>query len=76
MNEGLSIYANKILDLLRQRGEWMKRSEIAKGLGRKRLTGSHLTALAILEERKLIEVEKRPDNRPIGLIFFYRAIND
>lgn len=53
-------------------GEWAPRAKIAHALGRKRLNPLDLAALRVLEVTGQIEVEKRPDPRPIGFITLYR----
>ena len=64
----------QVYEALRKAGEkWVKRSELAKLLGRDRLYQLDLEALATLEAKGQIEVERRPDPRPSGYVAFYRA---
>ncbi len=64
----------QVLEALRKSGDqWVKRSELAKLLGRDRLYQLDLEALAALEAKKQIEVERKPDARPSGYVAYYRA---
>lgn len=64
----------QVLDALQQEANvWINRVELAKRLGRKRLNQGDFEALAALQARGVVEVEKRPDPRPIGYITYYRV---
>lgn len=52
---------------------WIGRAELAKRLGRpKTLNLTDHAALATLEARGFIEVDRRPDPRPAALVYYYR----
>lgn len=62
-----------VLDVLRKHAtSWITRSDLAAGLGRKRLNTLDLQALTSLEITGKIEVERRPDPRPVGFVAYYR----
>lgn len=67
MREGQVVAA-----LEKANGQWVKRSELAKLLGRDRLYPLDLEALAYLEGTGKVEVERRPDPRPAGYTALYR----
>ena len=75
MPERLAMREQQVLDVLRQSVDkaWVGRSELAGALGRKRLNQGDFEALAALEAKGMIEVDKRPDTRPIGYQMFYRV---
>ena len=75
VNERLSARTQEVLGVIRANETWINRSQIAKGLGRKRnrLEMLDFQALAVLETNGKIEVENRPDRRPGGFIAYYRA---
>ena len=54
-------------------GDWFSRAQLARAFGRRQLGTIDLSALALLEERKQIEVQRLPDPRPAGVVFKYRV---
>jgi hypothetical protein len=65
---------NQVINVLRSRnGDWLSRSQLAQGLGRRQLNQLDITAITLLEERGQIEVERKPDPRPAGVVFRYRV---
>jgi hypothetical protein len=66
--------ALKILEVLEKRhGAWLKRKEIASGLGKRRLTPYDIELLQRLCDEGLAEMGKRPNPTPIGFEYAYRA---
>ncbi len=64
----------QMIAALRSRpGDWFPRAQLAKTFGRRQLGTVDLSALALLEERGQIEVQRIPDSRPAGIRFEYRV---
>lgn len=69
--------AEQLLVVLRTNGGWMRRSDIADAMHKKRLNKWDTALLDLLTENGLIEADKRNDpNTPIGYTWFYRATTD
>jgi hypothetical protein len=52
---------------------WCGRAELAKRLGRpKTLNLTDCEALAVLEVKRLIEIDRRTDPRPAAVVYYYR----
>ena len=63
----------KVLTAINSQSGWVSRSELARLLGRTRLNQLDLQALTALEVKQIIEVDRRPDARPVGFVLFYRS---
>jgi len=53
--------------------EWISRSELARRLGKKRMTATDAVTLAVLIADDLVETQRVADNRPVGFAVKYRA---
>jgi hypothetical protein len=70
----LTEQAQKLLEILREtRIPWMNRKDIAKTLGKRRLTPYDIALLELLSERGLVEIKSRPNGTPIGYEWVYHA---
>jgi hypothetical protein len=73
----LTEQAQKLLEILRDnRYPWMNRKEIAKAIGKRRLTPYDIALLELLQERGLVEIKSRPNGTPIGYEWVYHAAQD
>ena len=53
--------------------EWVSRRVLAEKLGRRQLNQLDVAALTLLEAQGQIEVERRPDPRPVAVVYYYRV---
>lgn len=73
----LTEQAQKLLEILRDnRYPWMNRKEIAKAIGKRRLTPYDIALLELLQERGLVEIKSRTNGTPIGYEWVYHAAQD
>lgn len=63
-----------LLDALREAGDWVNRSAIAKMAGKSALNKWDLVLLERLAEMGLIETKQIPRHGPIGYEWRYRAV--
>lgn len=68
--------AQTILDVLRQVGGWINRSELAVRLNKNALNKWDVVLLGKLVDAGLIELRHIPHHGPIGYEWQYRAISD
>ena len=64
--------AQRLLSTFDGSPHWMKRRDIAHRLGKTRLNPSDTAILDMLAYMRLIEVDKREINSPIGYEYIYR----
>jgi hypothetical protein len=70
----LTEQAQKLLEILRNdRVQWMNRKEIARAIGKRRLTPYDIALLELLQDRGLVEIQSRPNGTPIGYEWVYHA---
>jgi len=73
----LTEQAHKLLEILREtRIPWMNRKDIAKAIGKRRLTPYDIALLELLQDRGLVEIKSRPNGTPIGYEWVYHARQD
>lgn len=71
----LTEQSHRILEVLRaNQDEWLSRKDIARGLGKRRLTPYDIELLQRLCEEGLAEIGKRPNSTPIGYEYAYQAV--
>jgi hypothetical protein len=70
--EGLTPQSRRILGILRERGNWMTRAELAEALHYNTLSTYHITLLRQMSDKGLIEV-RRFRTRDGGLANQYRV---
>jgi len=68
--------AQAILDVLRQAGGWINRSELAVRLNKNALNKWDVVLLGKLADAGLMELRQIPHHGPIGYEWQYRAISD
>lgn len=64
-----------LLDVLRQVGGWINRSDLAVHLSKKTLNKWDIVLLGKLEDAGLMEMRQIPHHGPIGYEWQYRAIS-
>ncbi|MEZ4670822.1 MAG: hypothetical protein R3E39_23195 [Anaerolineae bacterium] len=70
----LTEQAQRLLEILQSaRQPIMNRRDIAKAIGKRRLTPYDIALLELLQERGLIEITSRPNATPIGYEWVYQA---
>jgi hypothetical protein len=73
----LTEQAQKLLEILRDtRIEWMNRKDIARAIGKRRLTPYDIALLELLQDKGLVEIKSRPNGTPIGYEWVYHARPD
>lgn len=66
----------KILEVLRSnQNDWLSRKDIARGLGKRRLTPYDIELLQRLCDERLAEIGKRPNPTPISYEYAYQAVD-
>lgn len=67
-------HGERMLEAIRNAGgQWVRRSQIAEALGKKRLTQWEIALLGALVNGGLIEAEQRPFSGLAGVQWVYRA---
>ncbi len=70
----LTEQGQRLLDILQKPGhEWMSRKQIARALGKRRLTPYDIALLEILQDKGLVEIQSRANGTPIGYEWVYHA---
>ncbi len=73
----LTEQAQKLLEILRATGQdWMNRKDIARAIGKRRLTPYDIALLELLQEKGLVEIQSRENGTPIGYEWVYHARSD
>jgi hypothetical protein len=73
----LTDQAQKLLEILRATGQdWMNRKDIARAIGKRRLTPYDIALLELLQEKGLVEIQSRENGTPIGYEWVYHARSD
>ena len=73
----LTEQAQRLLEILQStRLPVMNRKDIAKAIGKRRLTPYDIALLELLQERGLVEITSRPNATPIGYEWVYHARQD
>jgi hypothetical protein len=73
----LTEQAHKLLETLRKTGiEWMNRKDIARAIGKRRLTPYDIALLELLQDKGLVEIQSRTNGTPIGYEWVYHARPD
>ncbi len=73
----LTEQAQKLLEILRSTGvDWMNRKDIARAIGKRRLTPYDIALLELLQDKGLVEIQSRPNGTPIGYEWVYHARPD
>lgn len=73
----LTEQAQKLLEILRSTGvDWMNRKDIARAIGKRRLTPYDIALLELLQDKGLVEIQSRPNGTPIGYEWVYHARAD
>jgi hypothetical protein len=73
----LTDQAQKLLEILRATGQdWMNRKDIARAIGKRRLTPYDIALLELLQEKGLVEIQSRENGTPIGYEWVYHARAD
>lgn len=73
----LTEQAQKLLEALQDnRSPWKNRKEIARAIGKRRLTPYDIALLELLQNRGLVEIKSRPNGTPIGYEWVYHARPD
>lgn len=68
--------AEKILQILKDSGDWLSRDNIAKGLGkRKTLNPQEMAYMEVMTLNHLIEEKQEPADTPTGYKWVYKAVN-
>ena len=70
----LTPQAQQIFDALRQAGDWINRTELAKRVGKTALNKWDVILLAKLVDAGLVETMQIPRHGPIGYEWKYRAV--
>lgn len=70
----LTPQAQQILEALRQAGDWINRTELAKRIGKTALNKWDVVLLAKLVDAGLIETMQTPRHGPISYEWKYRAV--
>lgn len=66
--------AQELLDMLREAGDWVGRSELATKLNKNALNKWDIILLSKLADAGLIEMRQIPHHGPIGYEWQYRAL--
>lgn len=66
--------AQELLDILREAGDWVGRSELATKLNKNALNKWDIILLSKLADAGLIEMRQIPHHGPIGYEWQYRAL--
>lgn len=67
-------HAERMLEAIRsQRGDWLTRQDIARAIGKKRLTPWEIGLLKLFADQGLIEMQTFDTNAPSGKVWKYRA---
>jgi hypothetical protein len=74
MDTTFTAQADKILNVIRQHEGWVKRRDIARGLGKNALNTGDLALLQYLAEQGLIEIVSVPTRAPSGQRMEYKAV--
>lgn len=70
----LTEQAQKLLEILKDtRMEWMNRKDIARAIGKRRLTPYDIALLELLQDKGLVEIKSRENGTPIGYEWVYHA---
>lgn len=70
----LTEHAHKLLEILRGTDiTWMNRKDIARAIGKRRLTPYDIALLELLQDKGLVEIESRANGTPIGYEWVYHA---
>ena len=73
LDDRLTQRVNHVLSVLMESNtNWISRHQLAIKLGRKQLNQLDIVALTVLESTHQIEVERRPDPRPVSIVYYYR----
>ena len=73
----LTEQAQKLLEILKgTRIEWMNRKDIARAIGKRRLTPYDIALLELLHGKGLVEIKSRENGTPIGYEWVYHARTD
>lgn len=70
----LTVQAQELVAALQDYGDWMKRSDLAKAIGKKSLNSGDLVLLQFLIEQQKIEVRTEETRAPSGQRYEYRVI--
>lgn len=70
--DGLTLTSRRILGILRERGDWVTRAELASALQHCELSSHHLKLLKRMVDKRLIEVSRYRTPSKV-LIYQYRA---
>lgn len=69
----LDAQSQKILDILKESGEWLNRRDVAQAMGKKQLNPYDIAILQVLAAQGLIETDRKDNNSPVGWEWVYRA---
>ena len=70
----LTEQAHKLLEILRATEiMWMNRKDIARAIGKRRLTPYDIALLELLQDKGLVEIKPRANGTPIGYEWVYHA---
>lgn len=72
-SKNMTPQAEDILEIIKAKGSWIRRSEIASELGKSRLNTWDISILDMLIERELIDAKKREIHGGIGFAWAYKA---
>jgi Fe2+ or Zn2+ uptake regulation protein len=73
----LTEQAQKLLEILQAaKNPWMNRKDIAKAIGKRRLTPYDIALLELLQAQGLVEIQSRANGTPIGYEWVYHAQPD
>ncbi|MBL8165566.1 MAG: hypothetical protein JNJ61_26520 [Anaerolineae bacterium] len=73
----LTEQAQKLLEILQKKGNvWMNRKDIARAIGKRRLTPYDIALLELLQDKGLVEIQSRANGTPIGYEWVYHARPD
>jgi hypothetical protein len=67
--------SERILQMMREKGEWLSRAEIAALTGKKRLNVWDMALLDMMVEQGLLMLEKREITGGIGFAWVYKAVD-
>ena len=70
-DDGLTPQERKLLNALRERGEWMTRDELRKACGLTQLASNNLMLIERLAAQELIEIRRRTINK--RMVYEYRV---
>ena len=72
-DDQLTQHARDLLNILRLRGDWVSRGELARATNRNRLTPYDVGLLQRMIDLELIEVRQRKIISPIGIAYDYKV---